>query len=82
MPLKTDGAVTRKETPPSEEPEGGVKRPLSSNTENVCTNNEDSAKNTFRPEKAFSKSVNINLPMSNFRLPNPKNVNFYGRMNF
>jgi hypothetical protein len=55
---------------------------LSSNTENFRTNNEDSAKNTFRPEKALSKSVNINLPMSNFPLPNPKIVNFYGQMNF
>jgi hypothetical protein len=55
---------------------------LSSNTENVCANNEDSAKNTFRPEKALSKSINIDLPMSNFPLPNPNNVNFYGRMNF
>ncbi|MGA1980174.1 MAG: hypothetical protein ABSG99_06400 [Sedimentisphaerales bacterium] len=28
MVLKTDGTVTRKETPPSEEPEGGVTRPI------------------------------------------------------
>ena len=28
MILKTGGTVTRKETPPSEEPEGGVKRPI------------------------------------------------------
>jgi hypothetical protein len=28
MILKTDGTVTRKETPPSEKPEGSVIRPL------------------------------------------------------
>jgi len=55
---------------------------LSSKTEDVCTNNENSAKNIFRPEKALSKSVNINFSICNFSHPNPKIANLYDQMNF